>query len=1024
MSQTKIDILLKINAETNKLLEAQQRTSELRRQFGSMAKLGAIFELARVGIQGVGRALQGAVRGGIQFNAMIEQQTMALETLIGSATKARERIAELVRFSAATPFQLGEVVQANRYLQTFGGSLLASNDALRLVGDAAAASGRGFAEVAMWIGRLYSGLQAGQPVGEATLRLLEMGVISSEAKARIETLSGTALGAGEAMQALEDSFGGTAGAMAKQAQTFNGLMSTFKDGIQIIYAAAAVPVFEELKDVLQALVDGLGDGKGLRVFGEILADVLRGAVLFARAVASLSKELLLLGGVIVSIKLGQFVGAMVNATRATYAMVTATNRAVVLNSFTALFQRTTFQVAAATGALAKMRAGVIAVAATIKGALLSNPFTAIATVVAGIAASLWLWSARQRDIARSAREAREANERLREGWVDRLAAIEDEASQTALVRDLNEQINLLIKERSDKKLSAEEQQTLRLLREQLKEAENLTEADRVRNREANTERRARERALRDAQRNLEALKREQLDPAGQLGTLRAQLELIPEIAPEALEAQREDLLKRLGELTMPAELELPDWLLTAEDRSRKVETQQDIEDLRAVMEEELATNAQQIEQQRERLQLTEQIAELETQIREAREGPLQEALRREMELIRDSIRLEEERWNELAGRTDEAAIEERTRVESRRAELIQEANDLIDTYAAKLKALGLALPPGFDRLDPGALRKAPPRSSRYEQAQDQLFGSRVWDEQAGAYVQGSDGAPVRQGGLYSPEQSFQNGREALLGGIMEAQLQMGTIWNNISDGVVQVAQTMRQRIGGALEGLLTKTMSFGQALRSIATGFAQSMIRAIADIGARWVVEQGLMLVKHAATKGKMFAIDQLFAAKGLALSVASAAKSLVAWIPSAIAASISSFGMAATIGAAAVAALALSGGFSSGGYTGPGGKYEPAGIVHRGEYVIPKYAVDATGPDYWAARVNQIRFGYAAGGLVGQVPGNGLPDLPARGGDSDRPLQFAIYDDRNVFERLRRDPNFKGYMIETMRSHRGWLLS
>lgn len=33
--------------------------------------------------------------------------------------------------------------------------------------------------------------------------------------------------------------------------------------------------------------------------------------------------------------------------------------------------------------------------------------------------------------------------------------------------------------------------------------------------------------------------------------------------------------------------------------------------------------------------------------------------------------------------------------------------------------------------------------------------------------------------------------------------------------------------------------------------------------------------------------------------------------------------------------------GYSEGGYTGRGGKYEPAGIVHRGEYVIPKKDVD-----------------------------------------------------------------------------------
>jgi hypothetical protein len=29
------------------------------------------------------------------------------------------------------------------------------------------------------------------------------------------------------------------------------------------------------------------------------------------------------------------------------------------------------------------------------------------------------------------------------------------------------------------------------------------------------------------------------------------------------------------------------------------------------------------------------------------------------------------------------------------------------------------------------------------------------------------------------------------------------------------------------------------------------------------------------------------------------------------------------------------------GGFTGQGGKYEPAGVVHRGEYVIPKEGVD-----------------------------------------------------------------------------------
>ena len=42
-------------------------------------------------------------------------------------------------------------------------------------------------------------------------------------------------------------------------------------------------------------------------------------------------------------------------------------------------------------------------------------------------------------------------------------------------------------------------------------------------------------------------------------------------------------------------------------------------------------------------------------------------------------------------------------------------------------------------------------------------------------------------------------------------------------------------------------------------------------------------------------------------------------------------------------AQLGLKGGFASGGYTGRGGTNEVAGVVHRGEYVLPKTAVDQT---------------------------------------------------------------------------------
>lgn len=63
--------------------------------------------------------------------------------------------------------------------------------------------------------------------------------------------------------------------------------------------------------------------------------------------------------------------------------------------------------------------------------------------------------------------------------------------------------------------------------------------------------------------------------------------------------------------------------------------------------------------------------------------------------------------------------------------------------------------------------------------------------------------------------------------------------------------------------------------------------------------------------------------------------------------------------------ALAPVPGFDIGGYTGHGGKYEPAGIVHKGEYVFSKEATQRLGVD----NLERLHRGYASGGYVGNAP-------------------------------------------------------
>lgn len=60
--------------------------------------------------------------------------------------------------------------------------------------------------------------------------------------------------------------------------------------------------------------------------------------------------------------------------------------------------------------------------------------------------------------------------------------------------------------------------------------------------------------------------------------------------------------------------------------------------------------------------------------------------------------------------------------------------------------------------------------------------------------------------------------------------------------------------------------------------------------------------------------------------------------------------------------------GFASGGYTGDGGKYQPKGVVHGGEFVFTKEATKRIGVN----NLNRMMRGYANGGVVGGTSSGG----------------------------------------------------
>ncbi|WP_083615862.1 phage tail tape measure protein [Pantoea sp. 1.19] len=106
-------------------------------------------------------------------------------------------------------------------------------------------------------------------------------------------------------------------------------------------------------------------------------------------------------------------------------------------------------------------------------------------------------------------------------------------------------------------------------------------------------------------------------------------------------------------------------------------------------------------------------------------------------------------------------------------------------------------------------------------------------------------------------------------------------------------------------------------------------------------------------------------------LLIAQAVQAAMGWISAGASASTASTASLSSNGAMGVSTdfHAYTPQFDGGGYTGPGNKYEPAGVVHKGEFVFTKEATERIG----VSNLYGMMSGYADGGLVGRAPMHGL---------------------------------------------------
>ena len=182
--ETIAKLAVEIEGKTEGLEKSLQGVQSKIGKLGGMITNAFAFAGGQAIFRGV-EMLSGAVGGladaMIGGNAEFERYETQFGVLLGSAEAAQARLEDLAHFGATTPFELPQVVQADKILQSFG--LHAEDVAARfgrsgeqirtIAGDVAAGTGAGFDEISGYLGKFSSGA-----TGEAIARFQELGIVT------------------------------------------------------------------------------------------------------------------------------------------------------------------------------------------------------------------------------------------------------------------------------------------------------------------------------------------------------------------------------------------------------------------------------------------------------------------------------------------------------------------------------------------------------------------------------------------------------------------------------------------------------------------------------------------------------------------------------------------------------------------------------------------------------------------------------------------------------------------------------
>lgn len=218
---------------------------------------GGFKSLAKVGLKAFA-GLAAAVAPfalAIKKAFLFETLQTQIKVLVGSMSEAKKVFNDLKEFSASTPFELPGIIDAWQQLKTFTNGALNTRKGLELVGDAAAARGKDFSEMAYWTGRLYSALKNGDPFMDSVSAMQRMGVVGGDIRGVLTRMTSEGADFADMWAVVEGNLKKFEGGMKELSQTGGGLISTLKDNWTIAVATFGEAFMDSAKGGITEMIN-------------------------------------------------------------------------------------------------------------------------------------------------------------------------------------------------------------------------------------------------------------------------------------------------------------------------------------------------------------------------------------------------------------------------------------------------------------------------------------------------------------------------------------------------------------------------------------------------------------------------------------------------------------------------------------------------------------------------------------------------------------------------------------------------